>query len=124
MAFREIEESVRRMLTRLGVLERTTSRRMASTAYAMSAGVVAITSTSGSTTSATVTFPAGRFSSPPVATVSPNSTLPDIRRVSYGSVTATGMTVYFHNASASAGSSVTLNVSWTATQMTPTSGAG
>lgn len=89
--------------------------------HAEAAGVVTVTSmTNGATRTATVTFPAGRFSVAPIVKVTPNTGAPDNVYASASGVSASGMTVAGHRKD----STTTLAVWWHAIQMTPSAAAG
>lgn len=91
------------------------------TPWVMAAGEVTLTVASGATGSATVTFPSGRFSVPPIVTAIVRSADPSHRAWSVTDATTTGFTVYLTNSS---GGSVTNSIGWTAVQMTSTSASG
>jgi hypothetical protein len=85
--------------------------------------IAAGTASVGGGTSASVTFPVGRFTQTPIIQVSPNqSGLAFMTIASFGGVTTTGMTVYMQKAYADAVSGGTVN--WLAIQMTSGSSAG
>lgn len=92
-----------------------------SRSYAKAAGTASIgVVPSGSTTTALAqTFPAGRFSVPPIVTVTTDQT-----RVSAvaADVTTTGFNLYMSNWTT--GASANGQLRWTAEQMTPTTAAG
>jgi hypothetical protein len=89
--------------------------------YAMAAGSVSITPVANTPTSAAITFPAGRFTVPPIVTVTASSTVPgsNVMEVSAASVTATGALIYIYRTNIS-----NTTVYWSAVQMTSTSAAG
>lgn len=90
--------------------------------YATSAGTLNIVPSAANTpTSATVTFPVGRFSQPPVVTVSANTTVPGttVLGVSSGGSTATSVLIWVTRTN-----TTSTSISWQATQMTSTSGDG
>lgn len=85
--------------------------------YAMAAGTVAVPGGNGEITSATVTFPAGRFSVPPSVTQSANTGAPGIvQEVTHADKTAVSVTFYMLRNSATS-----TQIDWQAVQMTPTS---
>jgi hypothetical protein len=97
--------------------------------YAMAAGTQTIVFGTGSTGSSTVTFPASRFTQPPIVTATAGSdsgTTSDIRKaqISAISITAAQFTMKVSTIDATAFASQTLTFKWIAVQMTPTSGAG
>lgn len=90
--------------------------------YAMAAGSVSLKRTSEPVRSATVTLPVGRFTVPPLITLTPLSTSPqDLLGPSHGSVSESSFTVYLINDKSTV---VSVAVHWHAIQMTPTSRAG
>lgn len=74
----------------------------------------------GSNVTTSITFPQGRFTEPPIISLSSNG----IVYLFQGSVTASGFTLGVANRSGSALGAQGVIVHWTAVQMTPTSGAG
>lgn len=91
-------------------------------AWAQSAGKYSFGSVAGADSSTvTISFPGGRFTQPPVVTVSPQSTAPQLRQVSPSNVTTTSFDLTYYNA----GSSATgVNVHWNAVQMTSSNASG
>lgn len=90
--------------------------------WAMAAGSVLITGfTNGANKSATVTFPIGRFSEPPMVTLTQGTGAPQNAMAAMSSPASTsGFTAYGWRSD----SVTTMPVNWIAVQMTPTSGAG
>lgn len=89
--------------------------------YAQAAGYVMMpTVAAGTNNSAVITFPTGRFSQPPIMTLTTESF-----RVTAGTSvpTTTGATIVGYNATNISTGQPT-RVHWVATQMTPTSSAG
>lgn len=95
------------------------------TAYREAAGQQGITITAATFATVALTFPAGRFTVPPLVTATiataPGGSAKLIPRVT--AVTTTGAALYVYTGD---GSSATASVSiaWHATQMTPASAAG
>jgi hypothetical protein len=89
--------------------------------YAMSAGTATAVGTGGTTASATVTFPTGRFSVAPIVTAS--FTQGSIFIANANTATSTGVTIVLRdrNDAAITGS---YSVAWQAIQMTSASGSG
>ncbi len=86
------------------------------------AGAVSITPSAANTpTKANITFPAGRFTQPPLVQVAANTTGPGtvVTGVSYANVTTSGCEVWLTRIN-----TVATTVGWAAVQMTPTSAAG
>jgi hypothetical protein len=84
-------------------------------AYSMSAGITGSITSAGS---ATVTFPAGRFSQAPIVTATANVASSTNARVPHlTSITTSGFTIF--NVSTNSG-----QFNWVAVQISPTSGAG
>ena len=87
--------------------------------YAFSAGTASV----GGGTSATVTFPVGRFTQTPIMQVSPNqSGLAYMTIAAFGGVSSSGVTVYMQKAYSDAVSGG--SVHWFAIQMTAGTAAG
>ena len=85
-------------------------------AWAQSAGNYSFgTVASAGSSTVTISFPVGRFTAPPVVTVSPQTVSPQLRHVSPANVTTTSFDLTFYNAGSSA---VGLDVCWNAVQMT------
>jgi hypothetical protein len=88
--------------------------------FSSAAGMVSIPGGSGTTTSATVTFPVGRFTVTPLVTLGVNTTVPErILGPGYSGTSTTGMTIYLRRDNASA-----TNVAWSAIQMTESDASG
>ncbi|TDL43608.1 hypothetical protein [Microbacterium oleivorans] len=154
MAFRELEESIRRILRRLGGLETTKADKTALATkanvshthtasqvtdfaaqaqsavrgaswhpHAVAGGTVTFTGTGAKTADATVTFPAGRFSVPPIITTSQTASGGNtffLARVV--SKSATGVT--FRIAVSTDSFTGAYSVDWMAVQMTSTAATG
>lgn len=75
----------------------------------------------GDSSTVTINLPSGRFSLAPVITVSPVSTVPQVRQVSYSNSSSTSFDItYFNGGGTAAG----ITVAWQAIQMSQTSADG
>lgn len=84
--------------------------------FRMAAGTINVTIGSGTATgSASVTFPAGRFTVAPLIQVSPIAA--GRYTASQGGVSTTGMTVYGHAIAGNVSNNISFAVHWTAIQM-------
>jgi hypothetical protein len=86
-----------------------------STPFAMAAGV----GSNSAGASASITFPVGRFTQPPLVTMA--NTGATVSALNAASITTTGATMAGYSA---AGAAIATNFMWVAVQMTPTSAAG
>lgn len=95
--------------------------RAARTPYAVAAGVVTIAGGSGTTTNQTVSFPVGRFTVPPIVTVTGASSVPGtiVLGVGVDQITKDDARIHVHRTN-----STNTNVHWIAVQMTDSSAAG
>lgn len=90
--------------------------------WAQSAGTVTFTNqAAGTTGSIAVTFPAGRFTQPPIVQATVRTSDPKARGVAVSDPTTTGFTLYFYNG---ATGTITNSVGWTAIQMASGNASG
>lgn len=89
--------------------------------YSTAANTLTITPVANTVTSATVTFPAGRFTQAPIVLTGPATTVPgtQVMATSAGGVTTSGFTFYLLRTN-----TTNTQVYWQATQMTSTSAGG
>lgn len=114
---------MRRTDKRLASLERRRSTGGgggAGVPYAQATGKVDLSTGSGTTVTATVTFPVGRFSVPPVVLSEPYTSVPGSCASGPSSITASSFVLAFYRT----GSTVSTSVFWSAVQMTSSSAYG
>jgi len=124
MAFNALEERIRVLEKRLNEVQNEVTPLTVGKAHRAAAGTVTTAATLALNASAdvSVTFPAGRFTAPPVVTGISSSV-----RVTVGvqvAPTTTGVTFRQANFSNAAETTGVSPLRWIALQMTPTSGEG